>query len=176
MTSETDADVSPAGKVYEQLVSAVTTAEFDRKKTLEGRGATIITTSTSLLALIFGLTVIVTGKEHLFHSHCAVKLLIASLAAFVLSAVIAIFIATYGTAYRLTGPETLEHLTDHKNWEDRTEDDARRMWVNRQVNTINTLRRGNDRKAKAVTWSLAVQVLAIALLSAAAAIEIRTWL
>lgn len=75
----------------------------------------------------------------------------AALATFVLSAVIAIFIATYGTAYSLTGPETLDHLTDHENWEDRTEGDARRMWVNRQVNTITTLRRGNDRKAKAVT-------------------------
>lgn len=53
------------GKVYEQLVGAVVTAEFDRKKSLEGRGTTIVTTSTSLLALIFGLTVIVTGKDHL---------------------------------------------------------------------------------------------------------------
>jgi hypothetical protein len=36
----------------------------------------------------------------------------------------------------------------------RTEDDARRMWVNRQINIIKTLRRGNNRKAKSVTWSL----------------------
>lgn len=176
MTTSNDPgpDVHPAGKVYEQLVGAVTTAEFDRKKTLEGRGATIVTTSTSLLTLIFALTVIVTGKEHLFRNDWAVKLLMASLVVFVLSAVIAIFVATYGTAYSLISIDTLEHLTDHENWQDRTEDDARRMWVSRQVNTIKTLRRGSDRKAKAVMWSLAAQVLAISLLSASVAIEIRT--
>lgn len=175
-TDSSEAVVNPAGKVFEQLVTAVAAAEFERKKTLEGRGATIVTTSTSLLTLIFALTVIVTGKDHVFESHCAVILLLASLAAFVISAVIAIFIAASGTTYSLTGRDTLERLTANENWEDRTEDDARRMWVNRQVKTIGKLRTGNNRKAKAVTWSLAVQVLAIALLSASVAIELRNWL
>jgi hypothetical protein len=82
-----------------------------------------------------------------------------SLAAFVWSAVTAILIATYGRTYTLVGLETVEHLTD-KNGEDGT-DDARRMWVNRQVNTIKALRSGNDRKAKAATCSLGGQVLKV---------------
>jgi hypothetical protein len=86
-------DASPAGKVYEQLVGAHVAAEFDRKKTLEGRGTTILTTSGSLLTLIFGLTVVVSGKDAKFGNHWAVLLLMAALLAFVVSAVIAIFIA-----------------------------------------------------------------------------------
>jgi hypothetical protein len=96
----------------------------------------------------------------------------ASLAAFVVSAVIAIFIAAYGTAYSLIGRETLERLTDDELWEKKTADDARRMWVQRQVNTIKSLRRGNNRKATAVIWSLAAQVLAITLLSLSVAVEL----
>jgi hypothetical protein len=165
-------DASPAGKVYEQLVGALVAAEFDRKKTLESRGTAILTTSGSLLTLIFSLTVVVSGKDAKFGSHWAVMLLMASLLAFVVSAVIAIFIATYGSKYTLTGRMVLGKLTEDEIWA-KTEDDARRMWVKRQVNTINTLRTGNSRKANAVMWSLIaqVQVLAITLLSSSVAIE-----
>ena len=163
--------VSAAGKVYEQLVGAVVAAEFDRKKILEGRGTTILTTSGSLLTLIFGLTVVVSGKDAKFGNHWAVLLLMASLLAFVVSAVIAIFIATYGSKYTLAGRPLLESLTENETWEDKSEDEARRMWVKRQVNTSLSLRKGNNRKVKAVTWSLAAQVLAITLLSSSVAIE-----
>lgn len=54
--------VSPAGKVWQSMVSDLLAAEFDRRKTLAGRGATLLTASASLVTLIFGLTVIVTGK------------------------------------------------------------------------------------------------------------------
>jgi hypothetical protein len=150
----------------------VVAAEFDRKKTLEVRGTTILTASGSLLTLIFGLTVLVTGKDYVFGSGISAVLLMASLAAFVVSAIIAIFIAAYGTAYRLVGRETLECLTGDEFWEKKTADEARRMWVQRQVNTIKTLRRGNNRKATAVIWSLAAQVLAMTLLSLSVAVEL----
>lgn len=171
-TEEPGKSDSPAGKVYEQLVATIVAAEFDRKKTLEGRGATILTASGTLLTLIFGVTVLVTGKDYVFGSGLSALLLMASLAAFVVSATIAIFIAAYGTAYTLVGRETLERLTGDEFWENKTEDDARRMWVQRQVNTIKTLRTGNDRKATAVIWSLVAQVVAVSLLSASVAVEL----
>jgi hypothetical protein len=165
-------NVSAAGKIYEQMVGAVVAAEFDRKKTLEGRGTTILTTSGSLLALIFGLTVVVSGKDPKFGNHCAILLLMASLLAFVVSAVIGIFIAINGSKYTLAGRRLLESLTGNETWEDQSEDEARRMWVKRQVNTSLSLRRGNNRKAKAVTWSLAAQVLAVTLLSVSLGVEL----
>lgn len=170
---DADADVvSAAGKIYEQMVGAVVAAEFDRKKTLEGRGATILTTSGSLLTLIFGLTVVVTGKDAKFGNPWAVLFLMASLLAFVVSAVIAIFIAINGSKYTLAGRPLLESLTENEIWEDKSEDEARRIWVKRQVNTGLTLRKGNNRKAKAVTWSLAAQVLAVTLLSLSVVVEL----
>src|ERR1700733_1286148 len=90
-------DLNPAGKVWEQMAAAVVAAEFDRKKTLEARGTTILTTSGSLLTLIFGLTVVVSGKDARFEDPWAVMLLMGSLLAFVFSAVIAIFVAVYGS-------------------------------------------------------------------------------
>ncbi|MHA7665613.1 hypothetical protein [Mycolicibacterium sp. HS_4_1] len=165
----------PAGKVYEQLVAAVAAAEFDRKKALEGRGTIVVTTSTSLLTLIFGLTAVVTGSDHMFKNRCAVELLIASLSAFLVSAVIAIFIAAQTTTYKLPALDTIMNLTGDDCWH-APEDDARRMWVDRQAHTIKSLREGNNRKAEALTWSLGAQVLAIALLSASVAIDLRTWL
>jgi hypothetical protein len=165
-------DVSAAGKVYEQMVGAVVAAEFDRKKTLEGRGTTILTTSGSLLTLIFGLTVVVSGKDTRFENQWAVMFLMASLLAFVVSAFIAIFIAINGSTYTLAGQPLLESLTTNETWEDKSEDEARRIWVKRQVNTSLSLRKGNNRKAKAVTWSLGTQVLAVTLLSLSVVVEL----
>lgn len=94
--ASTSGNVNPAGKVWEQMLGAVVAAEFDRKKTLEGRGTTILTTSGSLLTLIFGLTVVVSGKDAKFENPWAIMFLMGALFAFVVSAVIAIYIAAWG--------------------------------------------------------------------------------
>ena len=133
------------------MAAAVVAAELDRKKTLEGRGTTILTTRGSLLTLIFGLTVVVSGKDARFEDPWAVTLLMGSLFAFVVSAVIAIFVAVYGSKYKLADPDFLDSLTTHEMWEE-NEDQARRIWVRRQINTAINLRKGNNRKVKLVTW------------------------
>jgi hypothetical protein len=108
-----------------------------------------------------------------FKNHCSVVSLSLALAAFVVSAAIAIFVQTYGFKYAVTSPETLESLTQEANW-DRTADDARRMWVNRQAETILSLREGNNRRADLVIWSLGFEVLAIALLALSVVLELHT--
>ena len=75
---------SAAGKIYE-LVAALLVGEEDRRKRVEGRAATILTTSTTMLTLIFGLTIFVSGKDYTFRNHCAVWFLTLALAAFVVS-------------------------------------------------------------------------------------------
>ena len=176
MTSSADQKsggyVNPAGKVWEQMAAAVVAAEFDRKKTLEARGTTILTTSGSLLTLIFGLTVVVSGKDARFEDPWAVMLLMGSLLAFVGSALIAIFVAVYGSTYKLAAPDFLNSLTTNEKWEEEQEDQARRTWVRRQINTAISLHNGNNRKVTLVTWSLAAQVLAITLLSLSVAVEL----
>jgi hypothetical protein len=68
--------ISPAGAVYQAMVDSLLKAEYERRKTLEGRGATLLTASASMLTLIFALTVFVTGKDHVFANRCAVTYLV----------------------------------------------------------------------------------------------------
>jgi hypothetical protein len=166
-------EVSPAGKVFEQVVDAALTSEEDRTKTVEGRGATIITTSTSMLTLIFGATVILTGKDYTLKNHYAIVLLAIALVAFVSAAVLALILQTFGFKYRVISTATLDELVKDANWA-RTEDDARRMWVNRQVQTIKTVRDNNNRKAALVIWALGLEVSAIFLLLLSLGFELYT--
>jgi hypothetical protein len=172
LSEESGGPAGAAGPIHLERMEALLTAEYDRRKALEGRGSTLVTSSTTMLTLIFGLTVIVTGKDKPFTDHRAVWLLIGALAAFVLSAVIAIFVQVYGTVW--TRIETLERLVG-SDW-NVTENDARRMWACHQVQTIKTLRAGNSRRAKYVLGSFGIQVLAITMLAISVAIELLRWL
>ncbi|BBZ51998.1 hypothetical protein MHEI_37150 [Mycobacterium heidelbergense] len=164
--------VSAAGQIYQAMVSDLLKCEFDRRRALEGRGATLVTSSGALLTLIFGLTVLVTGKDQVFQNRWAIWVLLAALVAFVASALIAIFIQSWGFKYAITSRKTLKSLArDNTEWA-RLADDATRSWLTRQVNTICSLRDGNDMKAKLVTWSLGFQVAAITLLSASVGIDL----
>lgn len=167
------ADDSTAGPVYETLVGTALGAEESRRKVIEGRSGTVLTTSTTMLALVFGLTVIVTGKDYVFKSHCSVVLVSLALAAFVASASLAIVVQAYGFTYTVISAKTLSNLTDDVNW-GRTADDARRMWIRRQVSTIQSLRKGNNIKARLAIWSLGFELLAVALLAVAVGVELYT--
>lgn len=164
---------SAAGKIYEKLVGTLLVGEEDRRKRVEARGATILTTSTTMLTLIFGLTVVVSGKDYTFRNHCAIWFLTLALAAFVVSAVIAIFIQAYRFQYKIMSVESLESLVDATNW-GRTEDEARQLWIERQVETIKTLRRSNKTQSDLAVWSLGFEVLAIALLALSVGFELHT--
>jgi len=69
------------------MVKDLLAAKYDRRARMEGRGSTIVTTSASLLTVVFGLTVVVTGKDYVFANCYAVFALLAALLAFVISAV-----------------------------------------------------------------------------------------
>ncbi|MGH3726617.1 MAG: hypothetical protein ACRDUS_21125 [Mycobacterium sp.] len=164
--------ISPAGKVYQLMVASLLAAEFDRKKTLEARGTTLVTSSVSLLTLVTGLTVLVAGRDYIFHNHCSFMILLGALLAFIASAVCAIFVQTYGFAYTVMDGETLKSLAgEDANW-NRTADDAARNWVHWQVVSICSVRESNGTKANLIGCSLALQVLAIVLLSVSVGVEL----
>lgn len=96
-----------------------------------------------------------------------------ALAAFVASASLAIVVQAYGFTYTVISAKTLSNLTDDVNW-GRTADDARRMWIRRQVSTIQSLRKGNNIKARLAIWSLGFELLAVALLAVAVGVELYT--
>jgi hypothetical protein len=173
LSTVTPDPVSPAGKVWQSMVSDLLAAEFDRRKTLEGRGATLMTASVSLVTLIFALTVILTGKDHVFANRYAVYFLLAALVSFVISAVIAIVVQTRGFNYDVIKRQTLKRLTDpNAPFWDMSTADAVRADVSQHVKTICSLRDGNDSMATRLTWSLRAQLAAIILLSVSIALEL----
>lgn len=172
MTSGDNPGQHGAGGIYSAMVGNLVTAEFNRRKSLEARGATIVATATAMLTIIFGLTVIVTGKDYVFSNTCAQFFLGAALTSFVASAVLAIVVQTYGFKYTVIGPETLRSITN-ENW-DRSAEDAQRMWIRRQVNTVISLRETNDTRADLVAFSLGCHVAAILLLTASIVFELSS--
>lgn len=173
-TAETDPNyVSPSGKVYQQMVSSLLAAKYDRRTKMEGRGSTIVTTSASLLTLVFGLTIVVTGKDYVFANCYAVWVLLAALCAFVISAVLGIVVNAYGLPYKVVSRDFLEQLKDREGalWK-MSADAAVNYDVQQQVTTICSLRDIKDKKAKLVIASLVFQVAAVALLSLSVGLEI----
>ncbi|OAT67104.1 hypothetical protein AWB85_13090 [Mycobacteroides immunogenum] len=165
--------ISPAGKVYQLMVASLLATEFDRKKTLEARGAVLVTSSVSLLTLVSGVMVLLVGKDYVFRDHCSFMILLGALLAFIASAVCAIFVQTYGFGYTVMDRATLKNLENNSNWS-RTADDAARNWVHWQVISICSLRESNGIKANLVVCGLALQVLAIILLSGSLGLELSS--
>jgi len=163
--------IARAGKVYQLMVASFLAAEFDRKKTLEARGATLVTSSVSLLTLVTALTVLVAGKDYVFRDHRAFMVLLVALAAFIAAGAVGVFVQTYGFKFRVMDAATLEVLANQPNWE-RTADDAARNWVHWQVMSICTLREGNNTKAALIGIGLGFQLLAIVLLAVSVGIEL----
>lgn len=164
--------ISPAGQIYQVIADKQLAAEYDRRKSLEGRAAALLGSSGTLLALIFGLTVLMTGKDAVYQSRVATLVLIVAMAAFLVSAVLAILVQAHGYRYKVISDDALRSLArDHAEW-GRRADSAMRAWVSKQVSTICTMRAGNDMKATQVAWSLWVQIGAIGLLSISVAIEL----
>lgn len=170
-TSDTNNDVSPAGKVYQAMVKDLLAAEYDRRAKMEGRGSTIVTASASLLTLVFGLTVVLTGKDYVFSNGFAIGTLLAALAAFVVSTVLGILVQTHAFEYKTISPESLHQLTSTAFW-NRPVDYAVRDDISQQVATICSMREANQRTARLVTISLVFQVVAIILLSISIALEL----
>ncbi|WNG95000.1 hypothetical protein [Mycobacterium sp. ITM-2016-00318] len=153
-------------------MSALLVTEYDRRKTLEARGGTVLTSCAAVLALIFGLTVLVTGKDPVFEDQLAVLVLFGALLFFVLSASIAIVVQTHLHKYDVVSCEYLKTLAESDEEWLQTADHAVRTEVSQKVRTLCSLRGGNNTKAKLVVAGLVVQMIAIALLAASLGLEL----
>lgn len=165
-------DVSPAGKIYQPMVSALLAAEYDRRKKIESRGSTLVTASATLATVILGLTALITGKDRNFTNGLAVSCLIAALFCFLVSAILGLVVGTLPLPYTTVGRATLGQLTDDEFWT-LSADDALREDVYQLGTTIQSLRVGNQRMAMRVRVSLAFQVLAAVLLTFSVSIDLR---
>jgi hypothetical protein len=164
-------DDSTAGDAYVEHVSKLLDAEYERRKVLEARGDSIIKTSAAVIALIFALTVLISGKDYKFTNHWfSIWFLTAALVFFVASAAIAIYVQNWGMKYKMTARETLEAMTQSL-W-DMDPANAKRMCLQRLINTTLSMRDGNAKKAAAAQCSVILQVAAILLLSLSLVFEL----
>lgn len=170
-TSTSSDEPSAAGRVYQGMVKDLLAAEYDRRAKMEARGSTIVTASASLATLVFGLTVVLTGKDHTFTNSFATLPLIAALVAFVISAVLGTMAQNYPFGYWTISSKSLAQLTSSTFW-NRPADYAVRDDISQQVKTISTMREANQKTARLVTISLGFQVIAIILLSVSVALDL----
>ena len=156
------------------MVGGLLAAAHDRRKMMDGRGATIVTANSAILALVLGLTVVVSGKDFRLASGFAATAMLLALLAFLVSAGVAIWVQSYGLSFNTVDPACLKDLvTSEKFWNDRVEV-AVREDAFQQVETISTLVRANAVKSKWVTISLLAQFMAVGLLVVSICLEIAT--
>ena len=163
---------SPGGLVFQSLVKDALAHEFERRKSLESKGAVLLTASGSMVTLILGLTLLVLGKDFVLANRDAVKALCAALVAFVVSATAAIVVQAFAFKYDVVKQDDLDKIVKDNGYWFSTENRATRDSVGISVETIRSLRKGNRIKAWFLLCSLGSQLLAIALLSWAIAIEL----
>jgi membrane protein implicated in regulation of membrane protease activity len=155
-----------AGPVFADFIEKELRAERERRVVLDARGVGVLTTSGTLVTIIFGLGALVTGLDAFEPNALAVWLLGLALIAFVFAALLGL-LANRLVVYQLVDPEQLRAWREHdKKWNDDA-DKARRVVAGANIITIETLRNGNGRKAKLLERALWAQLCAIGLLAAA---------
>lgn len=159
------------GVTYSAFVEAELKFEYERRASLDARGAAIVTTSGGLVTLLTGLAALALGKD-MTVTGLARFLVVLALLAFV-SAGVAGIRANRLRNYEVTSATTLDHMLSNPHWKD-SETTARNVCAKRNVITIRTLRNGNNKKADQITHALGLQVVAIALFAVALLAQVST--
>ena len=159
------------GETYAKFIEAELKAEDERKATLNSRALGIATTSSAFLALVFTLTVLVTGKDFKV-SASGSRWILFALVLFAVASLLGL-LASSLRAFVVIAPESLEALVgDH--WTDE-EVDARNQIAYLNVQTISTIRTGNNWKATLIGWGIGFQLSAILVLIGTLAWELRAF-
>ena len=159
---------SDQGTQYHAFVAEQLKAEYDRRTTLEARGLAVVTSSGTLVTLVFAVGAFALGKD--FHpSRVGVVALGISLLLFIGAAVFGL-LANFLRKYKIASAGTLSvMLTTH--WID-SEVTARNVCAVLNSETLNSLRAGSNDKAQQVTCALVCQLFAVAGLAFAVVWEI----
>jgi len=160
--------VTEQGASYATFIEAELRAERDRRTTLDAKGLGIVTTTAALTTVLTAVGAFVSTRSGFRLPHGIFWPLAGTLVAFVVAAVLGILAAGLHP-YAVATPKTLEQML-RGHWQDH-EVDARNNVSRMNMETIASLRRGNNRKGKFVsvaTWfqigglvSLAVVVFLI---------------
>ena len=152
-----------AGHSYSQLIAEQLTEERSRKASLEARGVTIITTSSSLATLLFALTAGLTAAARFILPGLARAPLLLALVSFVLSAVFGLA-ANLPLKYREPTPAGLAKLISNNYWKAPAEVGEMRV-AEAQVAGLAAARAANNLKVALLTTGIILELVAVALLA-----------
>jgi hypothetical protein len=164
--------VEQQGVVYAAFIDAALKDEQARRDSLDSRALSVLTTSSALIALVFSLTVLITG-EHFVVSDRGARGIACSLGSFVVAAALGLW-AHETRPYRVADIPTLRLMyTTH--WTD-GETTARNFCCRLSVRNTASLRTGNNRKAGILIVAFIFQIAALVGLLATLGYEFRSHL
>jgi hypothetical protein len=155
--------------VYASYIDAQVAAEDARKDSIEKRGLAVITTSGTIVSLLFGLVAVLTGVDKYVLPGGAESWLYAALGAFVVACIGGI--ATNAPLkYEAVLPERLRSALTGR-WED-TPEEADRMVALTELKVLSKASRVNTVKALILVAAVVAEVLAVLFLALAVRIII----
>jgi hypothetical protein len=167
----TASEPKTAGEVFSSHISELMESEFERRRRLETRGQTVMTTSAGLLTLFIAIATFMTKENYHFGSRASIVLICCAFGVFVLASTLGIATQNAFTSYLTTSNATLDEMVDSTtHWNDRV-DEARWICAKRHLATIKSLRIQNARKAWLALAGPVFQLMAITLLGVAALME-----
>jgi hypothetical protein len=162
-SSSREATVSTQGEAFADFVVAELKAERERRSTLDARATGVVTTSGTLTALIFAFSAFASTRPGYEASVPALVALMAALVSYVAAASFAV-VGSRLLEYDVAEAEDLRQLTAWSSWKEAGDSSGWQI-TRANINTIETLRTGNNTKAWWVSRALACQVAAILLLA-----------
>ena len=156
--------MSTAQTTWAPFIEAELKAERDRRATLDTRAIAVVTTSGTLVTLVFAIGGLVLGSRNIpveggGLSGWSVWPAVAALAMFATAAALALY-GGRNVPYEVADASALKRMTT-THWA-MDEDDARQVVLDYNVGTIDTLRQGNNHKARMLILALLAQLAAIA--------------
>jgi len=159
------------GTTYAAFITRQADAELSRRERLDARGLGVVGTNGALATLVLGTLAALKGTDKLVLTMWAQRSLATALLALVRAALMGV-LATQLRSYTVASTETMLDMLSSDHWGD-TEVTARGICAKTTVNTVTTLRAGNEKKAFRIVVAVYLQLAAIALLVATAAFEVK---
>lgn len=152
-----------AGTAYGELIACQLAEERERKTSLEARGVTVITTSSTLATLLFALTAGLTSATAFRLPGLAKLPLVLALCAFVAAAALGL-LTNVPLRYREPTPRGLAKLIAVNFWTAPPEIGQLRV-AQAQVTTLAAARAANQLKVRLLLGAISCELLAIVFLA-----------
>jgi hypothetical protein len=161
--NETDVsgDAVPGNPTYAEFFEDELKSETDRKSKLDSRGASLVTSSGAIHAVLVGLGSLDRGPTRSTIPNWIIPLLVMALLGF-LAAAVAGVVAQLNHGYEATSTVGLKSLLDER-WRDSSGESMHRVGADR-FRAIESLRSSNHKKDVALRWGYGFQIAAIVFL------------